>query len=142
MTHFVYPVDLSRDRDGWYLVRFPDLPEALTSGESKAAALREASDCLGEALASRLVHREGIPRPSPAKGRPTVAPPAVIAAKVALTEALRDAGMSNTAFADALGVQEGEVRRLLDPRHASKIGRLEAALARLGKRLVVTVEAA
>jgi hypothetical protein len=37
------------------------------------------------------------------------------------------------------GRAEGEVRRMLDPRHATKIGRLEEALATLGKRLVVEV---
>lgn len=41
-----------------------------------------------------------------------------------------------------MGVRESEVRRMLDPRHATKIGRLEDALARFGKRLVVTVEEA
>lgn len=39
-----------------------------------------------------------------------------------------------------MGVQESEVRRMLDPRHATKVGRLEEALARFGKRLVITVE--
>ena len=70
------------------------------------------------------------------------APGAVLAAKAALYEALREERLSNSAFAVALCVQESEVRRMLDPRHATKIGRLEDALARFGKRLVVTVEAA
>ena len=41
----------------------------------------------------------------------------------------------------ALGIQESEVRRMLDPRHATQIGRLEEALTQFGKRLVITVEA-
>ena len=41
-----------------------------------------------------------------------------------------------------MGIQESEVRRMLDPRHASKTGRLEEALARFSTRLVVTVEEA
>ena len=57
-------------------------------------------------------------------------------------EALREERLSNSAFAVAMGVQESEVRRMLDSRHATKIGRLEEALARFGKRLVVIVEAA
>ncbi len=39
-------------------------------------------------------------------------------------------------------VDEKEVRRLLDPRHASKMSRLEFALAALGQQLVVGVQAA
>jgi antitoxin HicB len=139
MIRFAYPVDLSQDDEGRYLVRFPDLPEALTDGDGEAEALRSATDCLGEAVAGRLARREDIPAPSAARGRPLVAPPALIAAKAALNEALRDAGVSNTAFAASLGIHEGEVRRLLDPRHASKIGRLEWALGHLGKCLIVSV---
>jgi len=41
-----------------------------------------------------------------------------------------------------MGVQESDIRRMLDPGHATKIGRLEEALARFGKRLVVSVEEA
>jgi len=145
MSRFAYPVELSRDEDGRYLVQFPDIPEALTDGADQAEALWEAVDCLGTALAGYLLHRESVPQPSPARGRPVVAPPTAIAAKAALAEALEGAGphggrMSNTDFAALLDIHEGEVRRLLDPRHASKIGRLEWALASLGKRLVVSVE--
>ena len=78
----------------------------------------------------------------PAKGRPTAVPGAILAAKAALYEALRKERLSNSAFAVAMGILESEVRRMLDPRHATKIGRLEQALARVGKRLVVTVEEA
>ena len=41
-----------------------------------------------------------------------------------------------------MGIQESEVRRMSDPRYATRIGRLEEGLARFKKRLVVTVEEA
>ena len=59
----------------------------------------------------------------------------------ALRGAARRAAV-HSALAVAMGVQESEVRRMLDPCHATKIGRLEEALARFKKRLVITVEAA
>ena len=62
--------------------------------------------------------------------------------KVALYEALREKRLSNSAFALSMRIQESEVRRMLNPRHPTKIGRLEEALARVGKRLVITVEEA
>ncbi len=140
-TRYSYPVDLHNERQGGLSVTFPDFDEAFTDGDTFAEAVAEAADCLEEALAGRIARREDIPAPSPAKGRPPVTPGAVLAAKAALYEALREERLSNSAFAMVLGVQESEVRRMLDPRHATKIGRLEEALARFGKRLVITVEA-
>lgn len=140
-TRYTYPVTVDAESDG-VTVTFPDLPEAITGAPTRAAALTAAVDCLEEALAARIVRRLDIPRPGPARGRPVVAPGTLIAAKTALYEAMRESGTSNTALAEALGIQEGEVRRMLDPRHATKIGRLEQALAHFGRRLVVSVETA
>lgn len=141
-TRFYYPVELTPEEDGGFIVSFTDLPEALTCGADRIEALAEAADCLEEALAGRITERMEIPHPSPARGRATVAPGATIAAKAALWSEMRAARMTNTALATSLGVLESEVRRMLDPRHATKIGRLEEALAVFGKRLVVSVEAA
>ncbi len=141
-TRYRYPIDLHKERDGGFSITFPDFDEAFTDGDTFAEALHEAADCLEEALAGRIARREDIPPASPAQGRPAVVPGAVLAAKTALYEALRKERLSNSAFAVAMGIHESEVRRLLDPRHATKIGRLEEALARFGKRLVITVEEA
>ena len=139
---YSYPIDLHKEREGGFSVTFPDFDEAFTDGETFAEAVAEAADCLEEALAGRIVRREDIPVPSPVKGRPAVVPGAVLAAKTALYEALREQRLSNSAFAAAMGIQESEIRRMLDPRHATKISRLEEALAQFGKRLVITVQAA
>ena len=141
-TRYRYPIDFHKERDGGFSITFPDFDEAFTDGDTFAEALHEAADCLEEALAGRIARREDIPPASPAQGRPAVVPGAVLAAKTALYEALRKERLSNSAFAVAMGIHESEVRRLLDPRHATKIGRLEEALARFGKRLVITVEEA
>ena len=141
-TRYSYPIDLHKEGEGGFSVAFPDFDEAFTDGDTFREAVAEAADCLEEALAGRMARREDIATPSAAMGRPAVVPGAVLAAKTALYESLREQRLSNSAFAVALGVQESEVRRMLDPRHATKIGRLEEALARFGKRLVVTVEAA
>ena len=61
-------------------------------------------------------------------------------AKAALWAAMEEAGVSKRELARWLGVTEGVVRRLLNFRHRSHIGRLETALAALGKRLVVDVQ--
>jgi antitoxin HicB len=64
---------------------------------------------------------------------------AVIGAKAALYTAMRAQGLSNSALARTLDCAEGGVRRMLDPRHATIISRLEEVLAVLSKRLVVEV---
>ena len=133
-TRYSYPIDLHREREGGFSVTFPDFDE-----HSPTATLRR-SDRGGRGLPGgsargRIARREDIPGPSPAKGRPLAVPGAVLAAKTALYEAMREQRLSNSAFAVAMGVQESEVRRMLDPRHATKIGRLEEALARFRKAL-------
>jgi predicted RNase H-like HicB family nuclease len=79
---------------GRYLVRFPDLPEALTDGVDEDEALAEAADCLSEALASRIVDGEEIPSPSPERDRYLVSPDPTIALKAALYTALRRRDMT------------------------------------------------
>ena len=139
---YSYPVDLQEEPEGGFSVTFPDFDEAITDGDSFAEAVSEAADCLEEALAGRILRRDEIPAPSPAKGRPTAVPGAILAAKTALYQALREERLSANAFAGTVGFRESEVLRMLDPGHATNIGRLEEALAHFGKRQVVSVEAA
>ena len=141
-TRYSYPIDLHQEPEGGFSVTFPDFDEAFTDGDSFAEAISEAADCLEEALAGRIVRRDAIPAPSPARGRPTAVPGATLTAKTALYEALRQERLSISAFAVSMGVPENEVHKLLDPAHTTNIGRLEEALAHFGKRLVVSLEEA
>ncbi len=139
---FAFPVDLEPDEDGRIVARVADVPGCVTDGANRAEALHEAGDALEEALAVLMERRAEIPEPVPACGRPLVAPGALMAAKIALYTTMRTTGTSNVALAQRLGVAETEVRRMLDPRHNTKIGRIEQALALFGQRLVVSLEAA
>ena len=137
---FSYPVKLTRDADGRVVATFPGVPGAVTDGADRADALHEAEDCLIAALGGYVATRRDLPRPArPKRGQPTVALPPLISAKLALYQAMRAAGLSNVALARRLKVTEAAVRRLLDLDHRSHIGQVEAALARLGKRLLVEV---
>jgi antitoxin HicB len=139
---FIYPAEL-RVTKGTVLVRFPDLPEALTEGESEADALLQAADCLEEAIAGRIRRGDEIPKPSrPHKRHRMIAVPPPTAGKAALHIALLEAKMSPDELANRLGCREKEIRHLLDPRRASELPRLQQALAQLGKRLVVEMRAA
>ena len=139
---FAYPASVVRDEAGFYLVTFPDFPEAATDAESREAALEEASDALEEAIAGRMNRGDDIPHPSARKARQALVPvPAQMAVKAALYIAVKEAGIRNTELAKRLDADEKEIRRLLDPHHRSKLPRLEAALDAMGKKLVIGIEA-
>lgn len=142
----LYPIeiqDYSGDDPPEVIVRFPDLPEAITAGSDFAEAMANAIDCLEVALAYRIKHRGEIPSASPADGRATVAPGSLIAAKAALYLELRRSGIRPAELARRMGVPRAAVtNRLLNPKHASKPEQFDAAFAALGKRLVVEVETA
>ena len=141
-TQLAWPVRLETDDHGAVLVSFPDIPEALTEGATEQEALAEAQDCLIAALGGYVDDRRNIPKPSPGRGLPLVALPALVAAKIALYRAMGERGLSNAALARQLGSVEGAVRRLIDLDHRSHIGQVEAALHALGRRLVVVTRAA
>lgn len=142
MRSFSYPVVLTEDEaDGGFVVTFPDLPEAITQGEDPTDAMAQAADALEEAVAGRMRRGDDLPAPSrPEDGQEVVPVPAQTAVKAALYLALREAGLSKVELAARLGCDEKEVRRLLDPRHPSKLPRLQGALAALGKRLALRLE--
>jgi antitoxin HicB len=90
-TVFGYPVTLSRDSGRRFVVRFRDLPEALTDGASEVEALQEAADALSEALMSRVVDGEPIPDPSPVRhNQYQIAPDPAVALKARLYKAMRE----------------------------------------------------
>ncbi len=144
MERFVYPATLTPDmKDGGFVVTFADVPEAITQGENVEDALREAADCLEESLANRMVMGLPLPPPSPVNKRQHAVPlPAQNAAKAALYIALQEAKITKAELAKRLQCDEKEVRRLLDPRHPSKLPRIESALAAVGQRLIVGVQSA
>jgi antitoxin HicB len=140
MDQFAYPAQFTPDEGGSHMVRFRDLPEAITSGRDMADAIEQAADCLQEALAGRLVRRETIPRPSKQRHGERLIPVAMyLAPKLALFDAMERSGMNNSELARRLGVTELIVRRMLNPKHETKAGKIEAALRALGKEAVVHV---
>jgi antitoxin HicB len=138
-NQFNYPVKLTKQKEGGYLVQFPDLPEAITQGETIEDALNEAMDCLEEAIAHRISKKLDIPAPSQRKKYKYVALPTIFAAKTALYLAMKEKKLSNTSLAKKLDCDEKEVRRLIDPHYNSKLPRIEQVLNLLGKRLEIHI---
>ncbi|TAM57946.1 MAG: type II toxin-antitoxin system HicB family antitoxin [Rhodanobacter sp.] len=143
MERFEYAVALTPADEGGFVVTCRDLPQLITQGESVPDALAAAADAMDEIFAAYMLAKLDFPHPSkPRHDEHRVAPPAGTVAKAALCVALRESGVSNMQLARQLGVDEKEVRRLLDPHYASKLPRIAQAVALLGKRLVIGLEAA
>lgn len=103
-------------------------------------ALGGARDLLRELMATTMRESKRLPESSrDDEQRYVVVPPVAIALKAALYEAFRESGMSQRRLARELDVAESEVRRMLNPDHATKAATIDRALRRLGKRLTVTV---
>ena len=137
---YSYPAELERDEDGRYVVTFPDFGWGATDGETREAALGEAQDLLRELLSTTIREGSAIPLPSkPSRERPSVIPPVSIALKAALYDATHESGLSQRQLARNLDIAENELRRMLNPDHATKTSTLDSALRRLGKRISVTI---
>jgi antitoxin HicB len=137
-----YPVRLDQEADGGYVVTLPDIGYGATQGDTLEEALHQAEDLLEEAILGVMANDEDVPLPSPPRGRPVVGLPALTAAKFELYRAMRAEGLSKDELALRLGWSPSQITRLFDGRQTVRIDHVEAALAALGRRLVVTSEAA
>jgi len=142
MEPFRYAVRLEPVEEGGFVVTCRDLPQLVTQGEDLANALSEAADAMDEVFAAYMHGGLTLPAPSKKrKGEHVVSPPAETMAKAALYVAMKEAGISKVQLAKRLGVDEKEVRRLLDPHYGSKLPRIAQAVEALGRRLVIGLEA-
>ena len=140
-NRFSFPAALTPDLDdGGHVVTFRDLPEAITQGDSIEIALTEAADCIEEGVAARIDDHLEIPEPSDSlEHEYLVTVPMQTALKAAVTLAMSESKMSKVQLADALQLDEKEVRRILDPHHGTKLATLERTLNILGKKAVLSV---
>ncbi len=137
---YVYDVTITPQEDGSYLVRFPQIPEAITDGDTVEEAREQAVDALVAALGGYIEF--GRPLPQPGSRPDAIAIPPLQAAKLALYATMKAGRVSNTELARQLGVTENAVRRLLDLDHRSHFDQVTRALALLGRRVILDVEAA
>jgi antitoxin HicB len=138
---YAYIAEFEPDPDGGFAVTFPDIPEAITGGESVEEARANAADALGMALRGYLAHGQPLPRPTAEAGENgyEIAVDVTDALKLATIEAFNASGFSKSELARRLGKADNEAHRILDPDHHTKPAALEAALAILGKTVVISV---
>ena len=131
----IFPVVVERDGSG-YAVSFPDIPEALTSGATRAEALEMARDALETAIEFYFEDNRAIPTPSKVKpGQDAIELPASLSAKVLLLNEMLAQNVTPAELARRLGTSPQSVQRIMDLDHATKIDTVADAFRALGKRL-------
>ena len=139
MKNYDYAFRFIKEEDGW-VITCRDLPEAISQAEASENRIDIAEGCLQAALESRIRDNEPLPIAcKPRRGEVIISPPAATAAKAALYDAMREAGISKSELARKLGVDEKEVRRMLDAGHATKLPRIAEALEALGRHLYIAL---
>jgi antitoxin HicB len=133
-----YPVTLTRDDNDTFLVTFPDVPGAVTYGQTVAEALARAPEALATVFEALIKDRREIPPPSRIT-KHSVEVPALVTAKVCLYDTMRTAKVGKAELARRLDWHLPQVDRVLNVKHSSQLDQLESAFAALGKRLTVEV---
>jgi antitoxin HicB len=135
---FGYRYSLHRQDNGWWLVRFSGIPEALTEGETKDEARANALDCVITALEGYIKAGRPLPRAGAGHSGPDrVVLPSLVTAKLAVYETMRARGWSKVRLAKELGMSENSVRRLLNLRHSSHMWIIDEALAKMNAELPI-----
>jgi antitoxin HicB len=136
----VYPVIVTPDRNGTVIAEVRGFSGAITVGSTRADALQRVQEALVLMCEAHMDRGQPIPRPrKPKRGESSVPLPPMVAAKLAIYEAMRTHKVTQTALAARLGCDGRQVRRLLDLYHHSRLDQLDATLRALGKELVVDV---
>ena len=135
---FGYRFKLERQRNGWWLVRFPGISEALTEGETESEARRNAVDCVIAALEGYMKAGRPLPRQGAGHSGPDRAVlPSLVTAKLAVYETMRKRGWTKLKLAKELGVPENSVRRLLNLRYSSQMWIIDDALSKMKSELAI-----
>lgn len=138
--NILYPAKITHENNR-YTVKFFDLEEAITEGETLEEALFQAADVLTLTLEGRIDEGLEIPLPSvKPENAHLIAPSARVQAALLVRFAKKDHTTSE--LARTLETSWASVSRLEDPHHWPSLRQLERAAAALGQRLIISLEPA
>ena len=115
---------------------FPDLPEAITYGETKEEAIDLAYDCLVTALDFYFDDMRAVPEPSKVKDEQyAVMLPASVTVKVKLLNEMTKQRIKQADLARLMNLSPTQVNRMVNLHRATKVDTLDRAFKALGKTL-------
>ncbi len=132
-----YYARLEPQPDGGFTVTFPDLPEAITEGDTEEEAIYNASEVLTLTLDGRMAEGEPIPEPLYQEGM-MIYPSPTCQAAILVRFSRQARPLSD--IARTLHTSWAAAQRLENPRHATNIRQLERVASMFGKRLVLSFE--
>lgn len=133
-----YPVIIKEDESG-YMVSFPDIPEALTCGESYDSALSEAKNALVTAFEFYFEDQRPIPLPSTIKNCDVIDVPLSVWVKVLVLNTMLHERITQTELAKRMGSRKQEIQRVINLDHNTKIDTLNLAMKVMGKKLSISI---
>lgn len=132
-----YQARLEPQPGGGFTVTFPDLPDAITEGETEAEALFNAVEVLTLTLEGRIDEGEAIPKPGKHRGI-WVSPSPACQAALLVRQIRAERPLSD--LARTLETSWAAAQRLEDPHHATTVRQLDRVAAAYSKRLVLYFE--
>ncbi len=136
----LFPALIDQDESGMFFVRFPDLDEAITEGETMDEALFNAREVLSLTIESRLDEGIEVPLPGQITGKNIhmIVPVARVQAALLINQARGQRSLAD--LARALDTSWPAAKRLEDPHHSPTLKVLDKAAAILGKNLILSFE--
>lgn len=130
-----YPASFTTE-EGKIVVRFRDIPEAITQGDDEIEAQEMAEDVLLSSMDFYFEDSRRVPPPSRAlPGERYIRLPLSVASKVLLLNEMLSQKVGPSELARRMDSRPQYVNRLIDLRHNTKIDTVAEAMAALGKRL-------
>lgn len=112
-----YPVTIDKSGDSSFFVSFPDIPEALTQGETVEDALAMGKDALETALEFYFEDQRTVPLPSkPTRERYVVKLSPSLWAKVLLLNEMVSQNVRPIDLARKLSIRPQDVTRIMRPK--------------------------
>jgi antitoxin HicB len=128
--------------EGGFVVTFPDFEWGVTQGDSEQQALTMARDALAMVIQDYINKGKPLPVPRKHRGRKyrPVRLPAMQAAKTELYREFLASHLRKAELARRLGISKGNVDRLFNLNHHTRLDQIEAAFYTMGKTLAIEVK--
>lgn len=140
MNEIRYQAIFEPQEEGGFTVTFPDIPEAITEGNSREEAAFNAIEVLGLCLDVRMEAGEELPKATATKYGEWITPYAPVQAAVALKKIREMQGKTLSDLARSLNTSWPAAQRLESPHANPTLKQLDRAAAAMGKRLVLSFE--
>lgn len=138
----LYPAQITFDQDdNKYLVKFLDMSEAVTEGDSEEEAFFNASEVLTLTIEGRLEEGIEVPQPSRcAKDQILISPSARAQAALLIRWAKLYGDHTTSEIARSLSTSWPAIARLENPKHWPNLRQLEKVAHALGQQLIISME--